>query len=550
MIKFAAPVRRARGFARRCIVEKNVKETPLSAKRSLLVPVIVLALMWGTTAAAAPIGLEFLEPQDVAYVEVRGTVLDDTTGAPVQGATVLAVWEGSTYVGHSTSYHCLRVDAATTQADGRFSLRTAPKNVYRPGMAQQYVEIRIHAPGMQERLGGGAARTLKSLPDQRALLARLMPPKEVGLEVRVPMIPTKEDLPDRIRTLQLQGRQPKYCETLGDTAAVQRFFQALASEAQRIAETRYQKAVAQALAAGAATAATALGKEESSSADIMRPVYASPELSDLERRDAAGATPLMKAAGEGDVARVRALLAAGASPNRTLGPRSSSSDESALTRAMQGYFQFRSSGYPPGRQFAATIQALLADPKVDPNVRGVPDGYTPLMVALQGRQDDVVEWLLAAGADPNLTAYGGRFTALGMAIKALDPSRDEKTPSPANRQFDLLLASRRINLDAHTEWEGEPAVTSALAGANLRVVKQLLEAGANPNALDRGKRTPLIASVVAALMNPQRPRYGEGVRLIASWPGVDFSAQYQGKTALQMAQSAGRRDLVEMLERH
>ena len=527
-----------------------MKEEPLSAKHSLRVPLIALILVWGTAAAAAPTGLEFLEPQDLAYVEVRGTVLNDTTGAPVQGVTVLAVWEGATYRADSASHHCLRVDATTTQADGRFSLRTAPKHVYRSGMAQQYVEIRIHAPGMQEALKDGAARTLKWLPDQRVLLAKLMPPKEVGVEVRVPMIPTKEDLPDRIRALQVGGEQPKECETLGDRAAVQRYFQALATEAQQIAGTRYQKAVAAALAAGAATAATALGEEEKSTAAIMRSVYVSPELSDVERRDYAGVTPLMHAAEKGDAAHVRALLAAGANPNRTVHPRRESSGDSALTRAINGYGQFKASGSSPGGQFPETIQALLADTRMDPNLRGMPDGYTPLLVALQGRQDDVLEWLLAAGADPNLTAFDGKVTAIGTAMQVLDMSRDEKTPSSAKRQFDLLVASKRMKLDSPTGFEGEPAVTRALASVNLRIVRQLLEAGANPNALDRGKRTPLIASVVAALMNPQRPRYGEGVRLIASWPGVDLSAQYQGKTALQMAQSAGRRDLVEMLERH
>jgi hypothetical protein len=132
------------------------------------------------------------------------------------------------------------------------------------------------------------------------------------------------------------------------------------------------------------------------------------------------------------------------------------------------------------------------------------------------------------------------------------PSGDRaprKTLAPARHQFELLVASRRTNLDSPTGFEGEPPVIRALATANLRIVKQLLEAGANPNALDRGKRTPLIAAVDAALLNPRRSEFLEGVRLVASRPGVDFNAQYRGKTALQMAQVAGRRDLMEILER-
>jgi len=521
-----------------------MKDAQRYPERLMLAPVIALVLAWWTTAATAQTGLS-IEPQALAYVEVRGNVVNGTTGAPIEGALVLAVWQGATYGFHDTHHHgCLRVDATTTKADGRFSLRTAPRNVYRTGMAQQYVDIRIYARGMQEALGQGAARTLKGLPDQRVLLAKLIPPKEVGVDVRVPMIPTKEDLPDRIRALQLAGQQPKDCETFGDPAAVQGYFQAIATEAQGIAATRYQKAVAEALAAGAATAATALGKDEKSTADIMRPVYVSPDLSDVERRDDAGRTPLMHAAQYGDVAEVRALLAAGANPNRTTG-YSVSIDDSALTRAIAGYARFKGGGDPPGAQFPATIQALLADPRMDPNLRATPDGDTPLLVALRYRRDDVVEWLLAAGADPNLTAYGGRFTAIGVAMQELGIGRNAQ----AQRQFDLLIASRRTNLDSPTGVEGEPPVTRALASANVRIAKQLLDAGANPNALARGNRTPLVVAVAASCLNPQHPQFVEGVRLIASWPGVDFNAQYEGKTALQVAQSAGRRDLVEILER-
>src|SRR5262245_62096294 len=97
-----------------------------------------------SAAAVAQTGLEYLEPRDIAFVEVRGSVRNDATGAPVAGASVLAIWEGTTYGSHSSSRHCLRADATITQADGSFSLKTPSGNVYRKGMAMQYVDIRIH----------------------------------------------------------------------------------------------------------------------------------------------------------------------------------------------------------------------------------------------------------------------------------------------------------------------------------------------------------------------------------------------------------------------
>ncbi|HKA45161.1 MAG TPA: ankyrin repeat domain-containing protein [Burkholderiales bacterium] len=511
---------------------------------------VVLCAAWGIEPSAQT-GLEFLEPQEIAFVQVRGVVRDEASGGPIAGANVLAIWEGTTYGFHSSNRLCLRVDAARTGADGAFSLVTPSKNVYRKGMSQQYVDIRIHAPGMQERFEAGTdSRKMKTIQDQQSTLAKLTPPREYGLELAVHMFPMKEDTPDRLRTLQHLARQPLRCETTGDAHKVQAYFEAQATEARTIAKTRYQVAVAQSLKSDADMTFSDFTQRQEASFRIMEAAYRNPEASDLERRDSGSLTPVMKAASDGNANAVRALLEAGASPNRTVAANDLTSGDSALTLAMSKYLLFRvNKQTAQASRYTETIQALLADSKTNVNMRERPYSLTPLMKALYHSQEDVVEWLLAAGADPNVTAYQGAYTALGIALNAMNQTRDGKPLPEATRQLDLLLATKGINLDLIIRDGGGTPLTQSLVYGNAGLAKRLLEAGANPNALDRMKRTAITASVSAAVLNPQHPRFLDGVRLVAEWPGVDFGARYEGKTALQMARSARRDDLVAILER-
>ncbi|XP_026994645.2 caseinolytic peptidase B protein homolog [Tachysurus fulvidraco] len=127
---------------------------------------------------------------------------------------------------------------------------------------------------------------------------------------------------------------------------------------------------------------------------------------------------------------------------------------------------------------AEEVKRLLAD-GVDPNTRHHL-GWTALMVASMNGQHNVVKVLLESGADPNLgddfsSGYG---TARGKGIHSLEVlvTREDEF---SNR------------LSARASFRGCTPLHYAVLADDLRTVRMLLDAGANPLQVNELGHTPL-----------------------------------------------------------
>jgi ankyrin repeat protein len=134
-----------------------------------------------------------------------------------------------------------------------------------------------------------------------------------------------------------------------------------------------------------------------------------------------------------------------------------------------------------------------------------PDGRTPLMAAIYGRQIAMVALLRERGARPTIheAAALGDLAALNAAL-AQNPeaarvySFDGWTALHLAAHFGQVAAARALlaagaNIAAHS-WNGldnEPLHAAAAIRGNVAMVAMLLDAGAQVNARQHGGFTPL-----------------------------------------------------------
>lgn len=247
---------------------------------------------------------------------------------------------------------------------------------------------------------------------------------------------------------------------------------------------------------------------ESGRTDLL-PLFHPPQ-SIWQKRDDAGATPLLRSVESHNLPAVRAMLAAGADPN-------DGGVETPLVRACDfGWVD--------------VVEVLLAG-KANPNA---PDsaGDPPLvrLARLQpGFFEKVADRLIAAGADVNLPGARG-VTPLLAATEQPDPRTARsliRRGADPNRRDD----------------SGRSALSYAAEKGALFTADALLAAGADPNSRDAKDNTPLMhaaaSSEADSSMTSRLVEAGANLRLVNA----------EGLTALDLARrTADARRVAWILE--
>lgn len=148
---------------------------------------------------------------------------------------------------------------------------------------------------------------------------------------------------------------------------------------------------------------------------------------------------------------------------------------------------------------------------------------TPLYVAAQGAQPEVVRLLLDAGASPHSTSRGGS--------SLLQRAAQSKCPGCVKH---LLAAGSDPNAGV-----GRSALFHAAFNGDVESLKMLLAARADINATDKGM-SPLYAAAQEGHVEVVR-------RLIAAGAALDLHTDDAHSTALYAAADAGHLDIVKML---
>jgi ankyrin repeat protein len=296
---------------------------------------------------------------------------------------------------------------------------------------------------------------------------------------------------------------------------------------------------------------------------------------DLNAANERGLTPLMRAAGWGQLAVLRLLISRGADMNAK-----SRDGHTALTAsASWGHLE---------------VTRCLLNNGADVNSR-VADGWTPLMWASSKGHLEVVRLLLQRGADSDLTGRNGH-TALSIAYSNAQhriaemleehgqsqPGRRGPRPendahgrrnaarasfdppdgsdrrggdlSPEERMVGILLREaaekglheevrRLLDEGADVESRGENGVTAlmcAVARGRVETAKLLLARGAHPHSKDKHGNTALTAAVKLG--------HSELAKMLAGVSRDDAGRNASMQNALALAKTVGHHEIERMLE--
>ncbi|MEM8633623.1 MAG: ankyrin repeat domain-containing protein [Pseudomonadota bacterium] len=128
----------------------------------------------------------------------------------------------------------------------------------------------------------------------------------------------------------------------------------------------------------------------------------------------------------------------------------------------------------------ADVQARIAA-GADPSA-ALPGDGTPLMAAIRGEEDEIVNLLLEMGVDVNRPSQGDG-TALISAVRAERADYVEK------------LLSEGADPNIAIEGDGSALISAAMRG-NIQIIDRLLDAGADPNIAVPRDGNPLIGAAL------------------------------------------------------
>jgi uncharacterized protein len=257
-----------------------------------------------------------------------------------------------------------------------------------------------------------------------------------------------------------------------------------------------------------------------------------------------GSTPLLFAASSGDAESVRNLLAAGADANDHLGDGTGALVLAAHSGHRDVALALLDKGAnpnDPGAGYSALhaailrsdlglVKALLAH-GADPNVRmtkGMPVrrnttdfylpapliGSTPYLLAAKFLEPEIMQALLAGGADPNLTMPDGA-TALMLAAGMDSPTNEDRRGinvidfgklEPESKVLPAVMAALdtgNSSVNAANS-AGDTALHAAVTHRYETIIQFLAERGADVNARNKKGQTPL-GLLAARRIGGERP---------------------------------------------
>jgi hypothetical protein len=142
-------------------------------------PILILALLWITGVAAQSNAAE----AELYY----GTVVDEETGEPLEGAVVTVIWFTKTYIALDTSaYFFHNAREVLVDAEGRFSVNADPGRNWNPfRYMYKYPTVIIFKPGYAPVTPISAIKFLGPEPYERL---------KQGPLIRLPKLRTRKEL--------------------------------------------------------------------------------------------------------------------------------------------------------------------------------------------------------------------------------------------------------------------------------------------------------------------------------------------------------------------